>query len=569
MVNGTWLGLAQLIGALALCLYGMKVLSEGILKVAGSRMRASLRGVTNHRLANLWTGTWITAIIQSSSAMTLMAVSLVNAGLMTVGQSIAITMGANVGTTLTAWIIATFGYCWDLRLVAIPFIILALPFNYAGFAKYKAWGEILMGAALYVLGFTTFIAFMPSVAEASGAASWIASIAGYGFWSVLLFVLFGICFTFIFRSSAATILIAMALLCSDWLQFPMAAALVIGDNVGTTLTALLASRRANVSARRAALSHLFFNLFGLFWTLLLIYPISQSIWQLLSLLAGGILGPAALAFGIALFHTAFNLVSALMLIWFIPQFKLLLARFLPITEGDEDEFHLHFIEGGLLSTGELAIEEARKETALFGIRCQKMLQLTDQFIHMSSDNAGYSALYSRIEKYEKITDRLELEIVRYLGSLDRSTLSEHMSARVRSIFKEVDELESIGDACYKLARTIVRKHEHQIKFIHMQQQNVDRVLQLTEEAASQMVSFLQKPELTSVDMQRAYNQEDAINSLRGLYREQNIGNVQAGYYTYQSGTIYMDLVNGCEKLGDYIINVLEAHAEQSEYELNS
>lgn len=558
--------LLSLLGALALCLYGMKVLSEGILKVAGSHMRASLRSITNNRLGSLWTGTWITGIIQSSSAMTLMTVGLVNAGMLTVGQSIAVIMGANVGTTFTAWIIATFGFCYPMQLWAIPLFIIGLPFTFSGLAKYRPWGEIGVGIALYVLGFTTFISLVPAPEQAAEVASVIGQLAGYGFWSVLLFLLFGICLTVLFRSSAATILVATVLVAFEWIQFPIAAALVIGDNVGTTLTAVFASRHANVSARRAAFSHLLFNLYGLLWALILIYPISEVIWVVLTWLGGGIPSATALAFGIAIFHTCFNLVTALMLIGFIPRFKQVLARIFPITESDEDEFHLRFIHGGLLSTGELALEEARKEAVHFGIRCQKMLQLTDTFIHMSPDHPNYNHTFTRIEKYEKITDRLELEIVRFLTHLDKSALSGHMTARVRSLFREVDELESIGDVCYKLARSVARKNEHKIKFIHMQQQNVDRMMELTREAIDQMVRLLQKPELTSVDMQRAYNQEDAINALRGQYREQNIGNVQLGYYTYQSGTIYMDLVNGCEKMGDYIINVLEAHDEQSRYD---
>lgn len=563
----TILLLFTLLGTIALCLYGMKVMSEGLLKVAGSRMRASLRSITNNRLGNLWTGTWITAIIQSSSAMTLMTVSLVNAGLLTLGQSIAVTMGANVGTTLTAWIIAFCGFGWNLRYLAIPIVVLAMPFSFVRSARYKPWGEILMGIAMYLLGFTAFITLMPTVHAVPQAAAFVATIASWGWWSVLLFALLGVCITFLFRSSAATILIAMVLVANDWLEFPVAAALVIGDNVGTTLTALIAARHANISARRASYSHLLFNLFGMVWALVLIYPLSEAIWVLLTLLRGGqIPGPAAMAFGIAIFHTMFNLVSALILIGFIPQFKLLLARLLPISEGDEDEFHLHFIQGGLLSTAELSVEEARKETALFGIRCQKMLQLASQFMHMPADHPQYIPTFTRIEKYEKITDRLEVEIVRYLNSIDKSAISGHMAARTRSLFRMVDELESIGDAAYKLARSVVRKNEHKIKFINMQQQNIDRVMQLTQQAIDQMVVLLQKPELTSVDMQRAYNQEDAINALRGQYRDQNIANVQSGYYTYQSGTLYMDMVNGCEKVGDYIINVLEAHDEQSHYD---
>jgi phosphate:Na+ symporter len=555
----------SLLGGIALSLYGMKVMSQGILKVSGSRMRASLRHISHNPLASFWTGTWITAIIQSSSAMTVMAVGLVNAGLLSVSQSIALMMGANVGTTLSAWIIACFGFLWNARYVAIPLVVVALPLTFTHLVKARPWGEMLMGVALYILGFTTFIAMMPDPDVVPAAAKLFTTLSSWGYWSIFIFVLIGILITVILRSSSATILLAMALAAKEWLIFPMAAALVIGDNVGTTLTALFATRHTNVSARRSAYSHVLFNLFGMFWALILIYPISEVTWQFVSF-GSGFPSPAALAFGIAIFHTAFNFVTALMLIGFIPQIKALMARLLPIAESDEEELALQFIQGGLLSTAELSIEEARKETALFAVRCQRMMKLTDDFMHMAADNPQYSHTFSRIEKYEKITDRLELEIVRYLNSLDTSSISGQTAARVRSLFRIVDELESIGDACYKLACLIERKNEHKVAFIPMQQQNIGKMLQLVEQALEQMVALLKKPEMTEADMQRAYNQEDAINALRGQLRELNIASVQNNDYSYQSGMLYMDIINGFEKIGDYVVNVLEAHVEPSNFE---
>ncbi len=559
----TILLLLSLLGSIALCLYGMKVMSQGILKVAGAYMRASLRGIAHHRLQSFGVGAWITGLIQSSSAMTIMTVSLVNAGLLTLGQSIAIMMGANVGTTLTAWIIAIFGYACNIGYLAIPIVVIALPFVYTTRTKRKPWGEVLMGLALFILGFTTFIATMPSPSSIPEVQASMQLISSAGFWSVLLFVVIGVAITTLFRSSAATIMLAMVAVASSWIEFPMAAGLVLGDNVGTTLTAVIASRSANVSARRAAMSHLMFNVFGLVWALPLLYPLSAGLTGLVAQIAGQA-SPATLAFAVAIYHTLFNLVTALVLIFLIPQFQSLLCRMLPVAEGDDEEFRLNFIQGGLLSTAELSVEEARKEAALFGARCQKMLRLTTDFIHMQSQGAEFSQAFSRIEKYEKITDRLELEIVRYLNSVDRSTVSSHIASRVRALFRIVDELESIGDSCYKMACTIVRKREHSIQFINMQNQNIDRMLDLTRQAMDMMCVLLQKTEITPAEMSRAYNHEDAINALRGQLRDQNIGSVQAGYYTYQSGALYMDVVNACEKLGDYIINVLEAQVEQND-----
>lgn len=549
-----------LLGCVALCLYGMKVMSQGILKVAGAHMRASLRGISHHRWQSFGVGAWITGLIQSSSAMTLMTVSLVNAGLLTLGQSIAIMMGANVGTTITAWLIAIFGYAFNIGYLAIPVVVIALPFVYTSHIKRRPWGEVLMGVAMFILGFSTFISSMPQASDMPEASAWIQLLTSAGFWSVLLFVVVGVVITILFRSSAATIMLAMVAAASSWIEFPIAAALVIGDNVGTTLTAVYASRQANVSAHRAAYSHLMFNVFGLLWALPLVYPTAYLMEYIIPSMSGSV----GMAFAVAMYHTLFNLITALVLIFMIPKFQNMLCKMLPVAEGDDEEFRLSFIQGGLLSTAELSVEEARKEAALFGARCQKMLGLVIDFIHMTPQGVEYSQAFSRIEKYEKITDRLELEIVRYLNSVDRSTVSSHIASRVRALFRIVDELESIGDACYKMACTIVRKRDHNIQFINMQNQNIDRMLDQTRQFMALMVQLLQKTDLTPADMSRAYNQEDSINAFRGQLRDQNIGSVQAGYYTYQSGTLYMDVINACEKLGDYIINVLEAQVEQND-----
>lgn len=551
--------LLSLLGGLALCLYGMKVMSQGLLQITGSRVRATLRGISRNPFHGFCIGAEVTALLQSSSAMTLMAVSSVNAGLMDLAQSTAIIMGANVGTTLTPWIIALFGYAFPCTSFAIPLIVLALPFTYSVRIKKKPWGEVLMGMALMVFGFCTFIDMMQAqdLASLPAVSSAIATLTGASFLSVLLFVVIGILVTVLLQSSVATIMLTMVLCASGWLSFPMAAGLVIGDNVGTTLTAFFASRKANVSARRAAYAHLLFNVFGLLWALPLVYPLSSLIASWFGTTA------VASAFGIAFFHTALNLLSALLLLFFVPQIVSLLCRIRPSDDEEDEEFHLSFIHGGMLSTAELSVDEARKETVQFGLRCQRMLDLTEQFIHMPSSGEESVHLFSRIEKYEKITDRLELEIVRYLNSLDKSNISPRAAARIRSIFRMVDELESVGDACYKLARTVVRRQEAGVHFIQMQQNNIVRMLELTRQDMDLMVKLMEKNDLTPADLNRAYNQEDLVNSLRNQLRDQNIGHVQSGYYTYQSGVLYMDIISGCEKLCDYIINVIEALAEQN------
>lgn len=549
-----------LLGGISLCIYGMTVMSEGVLKIFGSQIRASLRSLSKHSLSGFWFGDWVTMIIQSSSAATMMAVGFVSTGLLTLSQAIAVIMGANVGTTITAWVVAIFGYSTPIGYLAIPLILFGVPFYFSGHVKRKPVGEILIGISLMVLGFTLFIGYMPVPTDYPTAFEWIKLLSSWSFGSVLAFVVIGLLFTILIQSSAATIMLAMVLCASGWLTFPMAAALVIGDNVGTTLTTIIGSSEANVAARRASYAHLFFNLFGMVWALALIYPISY----LILAVAGSNASPVSMAFGIAVFHTGFNLLTSLLLIGFVPKIDRWLVKIIPVNNEDDEEAHLSFIHGGILSTSELSVEEARKEAVLFGERCQRMLQLTVDFVNMPNTGVAHSHAFSRIEKYEKITDRLELEIVRYLNSVDRSSLSEHIAARVLSLYKVVDELESIGDSCYNIARAVVRSRDAGVVFIKMQKNNIDRMLELTQESMSQMVQLMQKRELTQADMYRIYNQEDTVNNLRNLFRDQNIGNVQSGYYSYQSGVLYMEIVSGCEKVCDFIVNVLEALAEQNE-----
>lgn len=552
----------SLVGGIALCLYGMKVMSQGVLKVAGALMRANLRTLGSNPVSSFGTGLWITALIQSSSAMTLMTVSLVNAGILTLDQSIGIMMGANVGTTVSAWIIAIFGYGWNIAFLAIPIIALALPFVYTSKIKGKPWGEVLMGLAILVLGFTTFIASMPNVADFPETTSFIQGLSAGGFGSIILFVAIGIGSTMLFRSSAATIMLAMVLVASGWIALPMAAAMVVGDNVGTTLTAVFASHELSTVGKRAAYSHLVFNLIGMVWALMFIYPITSALYGLTDIFPAEN-SSTALAISIALFHTLFNLITAVVMLPLTGFIGKQLCAWFPQPKDSEDEFHLHFLQNGLLSTAEISVEEARKETMSFGVRCKKMFRLTSDFMHMSADNDEYTHTYSRLEKYEKITDRLEMEIVRFLSKIDKSSVSEHIATRIRALYRMVDELESIGDACYSIARSIVRKNEHKIELTPAQESHVNDMLAHTAAAMDQMVVLLQKTELIQEDIDRSYRIIDTIKQTRTTLRDQNILDVQAGLYSYSSGTLYMDIINRLSNIGDYIINVIEAQSEQS------
>ena len=475
--------LLTLLGGLSLCVYGMTILSEGILKIAGVQIRASLRTLSHNRYSGFWFGQWVTMLIQSSSAVTMMAVGYVSTGLLTLSQSIAVIMGANVGTTVTVWIVALFGYYFPIGYLAIPLVVFAFPFYFSSHIQRKSVGEILMGITMMVLGFTLFIGYLPMPADYPEIASTIQFLSGANIASVLLFVVIGFLFTLLIQSSAATIIFAMACCATGWISFPMAAGLIIGDNVGTTIPTIFASKDANVEARRAAFAHLFFNLVGMILALLLVYPVSFMIDSVIGLQPSQI----TTALIIASFHTGFNLLTSLLLIGFLPKISQLLQNHISVDNEDDEEFHLSFIQGGILSTAELSVEEARKETVSFGERCQKMFQLTVDFFKMSGTGEARSHAFSRIEKYEKITDRLELEIVKYLNSVYKSSISEHIASRVMSLFRVADELESMGDSCYNIARSIVRARDAGIVFINMQKNNIERMFELTQESMSQMV----------------------------------------------------------------------------------
>lgn len=546
----------SLVGGIALFLYGLRVMSQGVLKLSGSRIRSSLRDIKPQFLPCFGLGTWMTALIQSSSAATLMTVGLVNAGMITVAQSIAVIMGANVGTTVTAWYLALFGYAFPIGIYAIPLVVAALPFTYSSKITRKPWGEILMGAAIMILGFTTFIGMVPQADPQSGLLAFTDTLDSWGYGGVMITFVLGLCITIALQSSSATILCAMAFCAAGWISFPLAIGWMMGDNVGTTLTAVFAAKRTSVNGRRAAYAHLWFNILGLVWALPLVYPVDA--W-----LTPGDMPPTGLAFACATYHTLFNLITAALLIGFIPRIERLLTHAFPVREEDDEEFHLHFIQGGLLSTAELSVEEARKESVTFGKRCQKMFGITEEFVHMPNTGDQHSHAFSRIEKYEKITDRIELEIVRYLNQLDRSSISERISERIRSLFKICDELESIGDSCYHIARAVVRKRDNKIEFTAGQNADIDRMIELTRRDISLMLQLMEKRDLTAADLQLAETYEAEVNDYRNELREQNIKRVQDGEYTYQSGAIYMDIVSECERLCDFVINIIQALDEQS------
>ena len=595
------LDLLKLIGSLALFLYGMKIMSEGLQKVAGDRMRGILSAMTRNRFTGVLTGVLITALIQSSSATTVMVVSFVNAGLLSLTQSISVIMGANVGTTVTAWIISIFGFKVSISAFALPIIGIAIPFIFSGNSKRKSWGEFMVGFAFLFMGLDFLKNSVPDIKSNPEVLAFLTEYTSMGYASVLLFLLIGTILTIIVQSSSATMAITLIMCSKGWISFDIAAAMVLGENIGTTITANMAALSANVSAKRAAFAHFMFNFFGVCWILMVFFPFTRMIaWiveqtgagnpydlinfvnsmdpALVNSLADGTIDAqgvpqasalqeqyasmqVSVSYALSLFHSIFNITNVCIMVWFVNLYAKIVTKLIPQHHNDE-EFQLKYISSGMLSTGELSLLQVKKETILYSERIQRMLGMTRDLFHEKEGGEAFSKLYSRIEKYEKISDRMELEIANYLNHITTSNLSFGSESQIRSMFKVVDEIESIGDSCFHLARTMVRKSEAHVAFPPQLESNVDKMFALTREALDHMHRVLEKNEMPESDLNKAYNKEDEINNLRNTLRDENIENVKNGLYEYQAGTFYMDLISESEKLGDYIINVLEALKEK-------
>ena len=599
-MNYSFLDFFQLVGSLGMFLYGMKIMSEGLQKVAGDKLRSILTVMTRNRVMGVFTGILITALIQSSSATTVMVVSFVNAGLLSLAQSISVIMGANVGTTVTAWIISIFGFKVNIATFAIPLMALAVPLLFTSNSHRKSWGEFLMGFSFIFLGLDFLKNSVPDIRSNPQILSFLTDYTDMGFGSVLLFMLIGAILTVIVQSSSATMAITLIMCSKGWISFDIAAAMVLGENIGTTITANMAALNANVSAKRAALAHLMFNIFGVLWMLALFFPFTKMVAWIVTQYGPGdptqlmnfvdVTDPAivnqlnentinatdagvlklkteyqnmqvATSYALSLFHTIFNITNVLLMIWFVNLYVKIVNKIIPQKQNDE-EFQLRYISSGMLSTGELSLLQVKKETVVYAERTQRMLLLTHDLFHEKEGSESYSKLFSRIEKYEKISDRMELEIANYLNHITTNNISYGSENQMRSMFKVVDEIESIGDSCFHLARTMIRKSEAHVEFTPYIIENVDKMFKLTQQALENMTSILAKNEMLETDLNKAFNKEDEINNFRNQLRNENIENVKKGDYEYQAGTFYMDLISEYEKLGDYIINVLEAVKEK-------
>ncbi len=552
----------KLIGGLGLFLYGMKIMSEGLQKIAGDRLRHILTAMTTNRVTGMLTGVLITALIQSSSATTVMVVSFVNAGLLTLLESITVIMGANVGTTVTAWIISVFGFKVNMAALALPILAIALPFIFSKSNKRKSIGEFIFGFSFLFMGLGFLKENAPDLGANPDMLAFVQNYTDMGFLSVLLFLFIGTVLTMVVQASAATMAITLIMCANGWISVELGAALVLGENIGTTITANLAALTGNTQAKRAAMAHLVFNVFGVIWVLVLFNPFMTMVSWVVETFFNTTNPAVLVSYKLSAFHSIFNVCNVLVLIWFVKLIERTVCLIIHPKEED-DEPRLQFITSGMMSTAELSIIQGRKEIHLYAERINRMFGMVHQLLH-TEKTEDFNKLFSRIEKYEKISDNMELEIGNYLNDVSEGRLSSESKIHIRSMLREVTEIESIGDSCYNLARTINRKRQSNMEFTEKQYEHIHFMLQLTDEALKQMIETLEKSELQKVELNKTFNIEDQINNYRNQLKSQNIIDVNNKEYNYQVGVFYMDIITECEKLGDYVVNVVESASDLKE-----
>jgi len=569
------LTLFTMLGSLALLMFGMKSMSEALQKMAGPQLRHALGAMTSNRFTGLLTGSVVTASVQSSTATTVMTVSFVNAGLLTLAQAISVIMGANIGTTFTAWIMAL-GASFNISIVSYISFFIGIILIYM--KRHRYVGDFLFGLGLLLLGLTTLrlTGQAMNLGENETVLSFFKSFDMHSYLTIFTFLLLGGVLTFCVQSSAAVMAITMILCSSGAMPISMGIALVLGENIGTTITSNLAALSANTQARRAALAHMFFNIFGVIWILTVFYWFVDGIEWLVQYIGSewfnldmvNIPKKDYLNFVLAAFHTGFNVVNACILIWFVPQIEKFVCWVIKPKKVDEEEdFRLHFITAGFMKTPELSVLEAQKEIQGFSDRMQRMFGMVRELLTLSSTATGkkksdqeteFNKLYSRIEKYESISDNLELEIANYLDQVSDAHLSDETKAKIRAMLREISELESIGDSCYNMARTISRKYQgKEDHFNDAQYNHLHQMMELTDNSLT-LMNQLMSGRKESYDINRTINTEKEINNYRNQLKQQNIIDVNNHEYTYAVGTIYMDIIGECEKLADYVVNVVEA-----------
>ncbi len=546
----------KLLGSIALLIYGMKVMSEALQKMAGPQLRHLLGAMTTNRFSGVATGALVTVAVQSSAATTVMTVSFVNAALLTLRQAISVIMGANIGTTLSAWIMSA-GFSFNIINVVWPAFLLGIILIQIG--KHRYLGDFLFGLSflLFALGMLKQTGTEMDLASNPAVVDFFASFkTNYG--TILLFLLIGTILTAMVQSSAALMAITMVLCSTGAITIYQGIALVMGENIGTTLTANLAALSANTQARRTAMAHLLFNVFGVIWVLILFFPFVRMVCSIVGL------DPSApeqnatqLSFALATFHSCFNVINTAVLIWFIPQIEKLVCFLIKPKKTDEDsEFRLQFIRGGLMKTPEISVLQAQKEIVVFGENMQRMFGQVKELYALEDDQA-FNALFDRIRKAEDFSDRMENEIGRYLGQVGDAHLSDETKEKIRGMLRQISELESIGDSCFNLARILRRKHENKVVFNESLESGIQEMFSLIDEALARM-NVLLTGHKEDLGLAASQDVEYRINACRNILKQQNIQNLDAHVYGYDIGTVFTDLIVECEKTGDYIINVAEA-----------
>lgn len=579
-----------LLGAVCLFLYGMKVMSEGLQKVAGDRLRNILGVMTKNRITGVVTGIIITALIQSSSASTVMVVSFVNAGLMSLQQAMAVIFGANVGTTVTTWIISAFSFEVNISDYSILLLAIGVPMLFMKKSSYKSSGEFLIGFCFLFMGLDLISKYVPDLQQNPEMLQFVTGYTSLGLASVLIFFVIGIVLTMVAQSSAASFAITLIMCSQGWISFHLGCAIVLGGNIGTTITPVLASLSGNLAAKRTAMGHVLFNVIGSVITLFIFYPFVNLVADITeacqglnpldipasddgSLAASTLLNPAggltsraqaSIAFGLAMFPTVFNACNLLIMIWFTKLYVRTVCWIMPSHHKDEEEeFSLKFIGRGILSASELNIAQAQKEIAVFGERVRRMLTMAGQLLHTDPKTEEYDQIYNRMEKYEEISDRMEIEIGNYLNSVAEGRLSPEGKMRISGMLRIISEVESIADSCFNVAKTLNRKNQAHVKFDSPVMKEIDRMFALVKDAMDNTLDILREMEAPEDSrIIAAYNKEREINNLRNQLRDTNIFNINNKEYGYEQGIFFMDLIGEAEKLGDYMLNVVEGVKHQ-------
>lgn len=581
----TILDFLSLLGAVCLFLYGMKVMSEGLQKVAGDRLRNILGIMTKNRATGVITGILITALIQSSSASTVMVVSFVNAGLMSLAQSMAVIFGANVGTTVTTWIISAFSFEINISTYTIVLLAVAVPLMFMKKGSYKSLGEFIVGFCFLFMGLDLISAYVPNLEENPQMLAFLQDYTALGIWSVLIFFAVGIILTMVVQSSAATFAITLIMCSQGWISFALGCAVILGGNIGTTITPILASLSGNLAARRTAMGHVLFNVIGSVVVLFIFYPFVHLVGDITQAFMGldpcdidkaqelSMAGQTLLdeqgrkimfdqktvAFGLSMFPTVFNTCNLLVMIWFTKLYVRIVCWLMPARHRDtEEEFTLKYIGRGLLGTSELNLAQAQKEILVYGERVQRMITMAQTLVTEAHDSQPYIDNYNRIEKYEDISDRMELEIGNFLNKVAEGRLSPEGKKEIAAMLRIVSEIESIADSCLNVAKTLKRKNQARVKFDDWILAQIEGMFGLVDNAMDNMLVLLR--EMDAPDETRvieAYNREREINNYRNRLRDDNIARINDRKYNYQEGIFFMDLISETEKMGDYILNVVE------------